>query len=304
MCSSAIITNIQKFSVHDGPGIRSIIFFKGCPLACEWCANPENINPLPELLIYRHKCICCHMCIKACPQNALSIGDDDSRIILSRDRCVNCGECANICSSQALVMAGEKYMFDEVKKKVDKDFPFYKNSGGGITFSGGEPLLHPEFIIDIASQYVEQGLNCAVETCGAVPLTNIKTVEPWIDIFLFDLKFVDNKKHKRYCGGSNEMILENLTYVSENKSVIVRMPIIPGINDSEEDLQLAGELFESLSPHINKVHCLPYHNLGVSKYDALGIEYKLNNVETPDDDYLKNVKRKLEKYGVDIQIGG
>lgn len=299
MKTSAVITNIQKFSVHDGPGIRSIVFFKGCPLACQWCANPENINFNPELMCYESKCIACASCVKACPENAIN-----AHLAFNREKCVNCGTCAKVCGSQARILKGKTFSNEEIREKVDKDYAFYKNSGGGITFSGGEPLLHPQFILDIAKNYRDRGLNSAIETCGYVPWKNFQMVEPWIDLFLYDLKFIDAQKHERYCKKGNKLILDNLRRLCKNSQVVVRMPIIPGINDTESDLDLAGAFLSEIKSEISGIHCLPYHNLGASKYDALGIEYKLSDVEMPKNEHMETVKRKLEQYDLDVQIGG
>ena len=193
METKAVITNIQKFSVHDGPGIRSILFLKGCPLHCQWCANPENIAPLPQLMIYPSKCIGCGLCIQSCPQGA--IYEESGALHVREDLCTNCGACAAACASQARMLKGEWMTVQEARQEIDKDIPFYKNSGGGVTFSGGEPMLHPDYIGEIAREYKEMGLSAVVETCGYAPWTAFEQVLPWIDLFLYDLKFVSSEKH-------------------------------------------------------------------------------------------------------------
>lgn len=302
MENKAVVTNIQKFSVHDGPGIRSIIFFKGCPLECQWCANPENINPKPQLMVHKSKCIGCGLCVDSCEKSAIVAGDGFVEVI--RSQCQSCGKCTTVCSSHARVLKGELLTIDEVKRVIDKDLPFYKNSGGGITFSGGEPMLHPDFIVDIAREYRNKGLNSAIETCGCVPWENFEKVKEWIDLFLFDLKFMDCGKHEKYCKQGNELILANLQKLCESNRVIIRMPIIPGVNDTNQDIALAGEFLSKMKNKIEAIHCLPYHNFGISKYDALSMDYQLLNVKMPNAAYMENIKQMLELHGLEIQIGG
>lgn len=297
-----LVTNIQKFSVHDGPGIRSIVFFKGCPLSCKWCSNPENIHIEPELVYYPIKCISCGFCQDACSEGANAI--IDGSLVFDKGKCVNCCKCAQVCCAKAREIMGREYTIEELIKELDKDVPFYKKSGGGITYSGGEPLLHPEIIAQISPHYQEQGITSAVETCGYVAWENIEQTLSVIDLFLFDLKFVDSQKHIDYCGQSNKLILDNLTKLCAIKDVIVRMPIIPGINDTEKDLELAGEFLKEISQDIEYVNCLPYHNLGTAKYDALGIKYELSALKAPTGERMQEIKRQLETYGLSVKIGG
>ena len=302
MGETAVVTNLQKFSVHDGPGIRSILFLKGCPLHCQWCANPENIGPAPELMVYGAKCIGCGRCVDQCSRGAIAA--DGTGRPPDKGLCVDCGACAAVCPSGARVIKGARTTAEEARRAVDRDVPFYKNSGGGITFSGGEPLLHPDFIVEIARAYRAEGLNTAVETCGCVPWQTFEQVLPWIDLFLFDLKMMDSEKHCRYCGRGNEQILANLSRLCGQAWIIVRMPIIPGVNDSEADLRQAGAYLARYGDEIEAVHCLPYHNMGLSKYEALGRAYALQETALPNAEDMARVKELLEGYGLRVQIGG
>ncbi len=302
MEQQAVVTNIQKFSVHDGPGIRSILFLKGCPLCCQWCANPENIAPGPQLMVYQGKCIRCGLCISRCSQNAIIVRDET--VTMDWGRCRGCGACASVCPTQARVMKGETMTTADARRAIDRDIPFYKNSGGGVTFSGGEPLLYPDFIMEIAREYRAQGLNAVVETCGCVPWETFARVQPWIDLFLYDLKFVDCEKHRKYCGMGNELILANLRRLCESSRVVVRIPIIPGINDTQEDIDRTGRLLAELGERIEAIHCLPYHNLGFSKYEALGMEYSLSDVMLPKGGYMETIRKMFEQHGLQVQIGG
>lgn len=195
--------------------------------------KPENIAPQPQLMLYPLKCIHCGLCISRCPQGAISTRD--GALSFQAERCTNCGTCTKVCASQARVLKGAWMTAQEARQEIDRDLPFYQNSGGGVTFSGGEPLLHPAFIIEIAQEYRQMGLNSAVETCGCVSWDAFEAVLPWIDLFLFDLKCIDSAKHQQYCGRGNEQILSNLSRLCQCARVIVRMPIIPGINDTDED---------------------------------------------------------------------
>ena len=302
MNSKAKITNIQKFSVKDGPGIRSIVFFKGCTLSCKWCANPENIGFDPELMFYEHKCIGCGLCIKSCISGAVS--QSENMIITDRNICTVCGNCTKVCSSKARVIKGEDMTEECVLEQIDEDIPFYRNSGGGVTFSGGEPLLKAGFVADIAADYRRKGLSTAVETCGCVPWENIETVKNWIDIFLYDIKFVDHEKHITYCGRSNVQILENLRRLCITNDVIVRIPLIPGVNDTVSDIDKLCKYLTEIRNEIKGIQCLPYHDLGISKYEALGKEYELEHVKVPDQEHLERICEQFAGYGLDVQLGG
>lgn len=295
---SAVVTNVQKFSVHDGPGIRSVVFLKGCPLNCEWCANPENINAKPELMVYPEKCIGCGRCKHVCKYDLTHVCRKNV------DMCINCGKCTELCSGMARIIKGESMTTEQVIRQIDKDRVFYKNSGGGVTFSGGEAMLYPDFILEIASRCREEGYNSAVETCGMVPWDSFEKVLPYIDLFLYDLKFIDRDKHIKFCGKSNDMILENLKKLSHLSRVIVRIPVIPDINDSCDDLKKLSAFLLSLGEGVDEIHCLPYHNFGISKYDALGIKYSLEDIILPEQVYMENIKSSLECSGLKVQIGG
>lgn len=304
MENAAIVTNIQKFSVHDGPGIRSVIFLKGCPLRCKWCANPENIRKEPQLLFYRRQCIRCGLCAKRCENGAIAMesGFPDT----SRSRCRNCGRCADVCASGARVIKGQRMTAEEICGVVDRDLPFYRNSGGGITFSGGEPLLYPDLVAQVCRTYREKGLNTAVETCGCIPWGQVEQVLPWVDLFLFDLKLVNDEKHRTFCGVGNTQILENLRRLcrSGQTRVIIRMPVIPGINDGQEDLEAAAGFLEGLKGAFESVHCLPYHNYGASKYEAMGMEYELENLQMPEQERMEQLQAMFALRGLTVQIGG
>ncbi|MCL5070615.1 MAG: glycyl-radical enzyme activating protein [Actinobacteria bacterium] len=298
----ATIFNIQKFSVHDGPGIRSVIFLKGCPLRCQWCANPESINGYSELMFYQDKCIGCKKCLSTCKNNAIQLVD--GKLEFERDLCKNCGRCAKTCYADARKIIGQERGVESVKAEINEDMVFFKNSDGGITFSGGEPLLWPGFVRKLAEFYKNLEISVAIETCGFVPWKNFQKIIAYVDLVMFDLKFIQAKKHFKYLGCSNELIINNLFKISKYAETIVRMPIIPSINDSKEDIQATGKFLLSFSDRIKRVEILPYHNWARNKYEGLGRKYLLNDIKTPSNEYMKSIKEILEKYGLQIQIGG
>ncbi len=299
---AANVFDIQKFSVHDGPGIRTIIFTKGCPLSCQWCANPESQHVEPELMYYPDKCIGCGKCVKVCSQGAIT--EEEGMILFDKSKCVNCGTCAGTCYAASRKMAGELMSVSEVIKEADKDMTFYRSSGGGITFSGGEAMIYPEFVCEVMKHYKEVGVNTAIETCGYVEWDAYEKVAEYLDLALFDVKMIDDEKHIKYCGGSNQKILHNLTELSKRVETVVRMPMIPGINDSKEDIRKVGEFLKSLEGRIKEVHILAYHNFGVNKYHALGRSYLLDDIKAPSDEHMDEIKKQLEGYGYEVIIGG
>lgn len=306
MSNSAVITNIQQFSAHDGPGIRTTVFLKGCSLSCKWCANPENIHHTPELMYRCGKCLGCGRCIDACENNAISMGD--GKLQIDRKHCVHCGKCAAACCTEACSLVGETYTVDELMAVIEKDRTFYETSGGGVTFSGGEPLLFPSFLSEVTQKCAEEGIHIAIETCGNVPWKNVEAVLPYVDLFLYDIKIIEENKHISFCGMTNQSILENFTRLCHTQhrrgKIIVRIPIIFGINDGSEDLEKLGQFILPLTDQIDAVHCLPYHDLGLSKYDALGVAYEISDIEMKDDDYMMRIKKQMEKYHPAVQIGG
>lgn len=297
----AVVFDIQKFSIHDGPGIRTILFLKGCPLRCEWCANPESQKVAPQLMFFPEKCVGCGKCLDKCPTGA--IGMVGQSMTFDRTKCINCGHCTTECYVECRRMSGREMTVEEAIQELEADMIFYKQSGGGITFSGGEPITQPEFVRDVAKHFHEEGVGTAIETCGAVPMENYEKVLPYLDLILFDLKIMDEKEHVLHTGGSNKQILKNIRYVCSKVHTIIRTPIIPGINDSDDNLQKMKKFISSLDGHVTELHILPYHDLGKSKYQALGYEYLLD-IQRLDDEYMQDIKRKLEMPGLKVQIGG
>lgn len=303
MNDSILIFNIQKYSVHDGPGIRTIVFFKGCPLHCKWCSNPESQCFEPELLYYPEKCIGCGKCVEACESECFDKLTNGA-FHFDRSTCANCCACTDSCYVEARHKSGKWMGLEEIKNEVNKDLMFYKNSGGGVTFSGGEAMCFPELVKTLAKYYKEvQGVSTAIETCGCVPWGNYEMVIPYLDLAMYDLKCMDDERHIHYTGASNTRILDNLTRISKCVDTVVRIPIIPGFNDSYRDIEEFALFVKDLGT-VNTIHILAYHNYGMSKYDALGRDYQMKELESPSEEDMQKIKKQLERYEFNVNIGG
>lgn len=302
--SSGVVFNIQHYSVHDGPGIRTIIFFKGCFLRCKWCSNPESQDFLPQISVTKSRCIGYGKCIDKCPQNALQLSKE-GKIGLDFERCDNCGKCIEYCNAQALELIGEKKTVGEVMEEIEKDRVFYNNSGGGVTLSGGEVLAQPEFAADILKRCRQKGINTALETSGYGQWNELNMLLPYTDLVLYDIKHTDPDKHKALTGVVNDTILTNLKLMDEKTEVdyILRVPVIPEYNTDNDNITGLLNLIDKLE-RLEVVHLLPYHKLGIGKYNKIGREYLLKDLEPPEDKMLEYFADKLKSSGVCVQIGG
>lgn len=300
--SKVTIFDIQRFCIHDGPGIRTVVFMKGCPLRCLWCANPESNSEEREFFYYPDKCIGCGKCAEVCPAGAVI--EAEGLINFNRSKCINCMRCVKVCCSGARVMTGKEMSVKEVFNEVMKDKIFYCNSSGGVTFSGGEPMIHPEFIGEVCELMQREGLNTAIETCGAFPVENFENMKKYIDLVLFDIKFIDKEKHKKYCGASNEQILLNFDNLIKLVPIVVRMPVIPNINDTEEDIENLKKFLLNYKNKLKEIDILPYHNMGAAKFDALGRKYRLEGLKTPSKERMISLKEEFETIGLFVKIGG
>lgn len=294
------VFNIQRYSLHDGPGIRTIPFLKGCPLACKWCSNPESQKPQPEIMYQKSNCIHCGKCFEACRYGALS---KENPYMVDRDRCVACGACAEVCPTNALVLKGKKMTVWEVIHELQKDENIYRRSDGGITLSGGESLSQPKFTRELLRACKERGWHTAIETTGMTTKEIIESVMPFVDLALTDIKIIDPSIHKNVTGVDNQIILENLIRISNLTKTIVRIPVIPNVNDNIEAIREIAE-FTKLMKNINEINLLPYHNFGENKYNLLGRIYPLHGVKELPKDKINLLKQEIEKFDIACQIGG
>ena len=282
----AKIFEIKRFAVHDGDGIRTTVFFKGCPLRCVWCHNPEGLYSKPQLAYYSHKCTMCGECATACPNGVHLI--DDIKHIFNREKCIACGKCEKECFNDALKLYGKEMSVDELLPYLLEDEEFFKNSGGGVTLSGGECLLQADFCQELLKELKNYGINTAVDTCGYVSREAIDKVIPYTDTFLYDIKAIDEEVHIKCTGHSNKIILDNLKYIDScNKNIEIRIPYVPMFNDGE--MKKISEFLKDIK-NVKKVRVLPYHNYAGSKYDALGIANILP-VKLPTDEEVLSAQK-------------
>lgn len=295
MCS-AMVFNIQRFSVHDGPGIRTTIFLKGCNLRCAWCHNPESFQAMKQLQFFQEKCTLCGACMAVCPENAHSIEDGSHKLL--REKCVVCGKCAEVCMQEALTVVGKEYSVRELIEIVKKDKAYYQNSGGGMTLSGGEPLLQSEAVIELLCEAKKCGIGTAVDTALAVDQERVEKAAEFADLFLVDIKFFDAKLHKQYTGVDNKRILQNIRWLLEQgKDLYVRIPIIGGVNDTPENAQNIAHFLEGF-PNVIQVELLPYHTYGLNKAKSLDIAQK--TFTAPDSLKMEELKDIFRAWGIHV----
>lgn len=297
-----IIFDIQKYCIHDGPGIRTVIFLKGCPLRCLWCANPESQHPTPEFAFFKEKCIGDGACVKSCGVKALRFGKNGP--VRDADRCSFCRSCECVCYANAIQYYGEEMETEAVVEECVKDRDFYEKSGGGVTLSGGEPFFQYEAAMELLESFHKRRIHTAVETTGFYSRERLEKALPFVDLFLYDIKVIDPDKHICFTGASNRSILENIKYLSASgKKLVIRIPVIPGYNDSISDIQQMISFIEGL-PNRHDIHLLPYHRLGAFKYDALGRKYSLKDLLPPKREEMERIRKQFEKHCLQTHIGG
>lgn len=299
---SGTVFDIQKFSLHDGPGIRTTVFLKGCGLRCWWCHNPESQRPAPELMLHPQLCIGCGACVEACPQHAIQV--QNGGFITDRELCEKCGTCVDTCYADARTITGQTMTVADVLATVTRDTTFYDESGGGVTFSGGEPLLQPDFLLALLQACKQEGLHTVVDTCGHAPTANLEAILPYTDLFLYDLKLMDAERHRTFTGASNTLLLQNLHLLAKHQHpVIIRVPLIPGINDDDDNIRQLGKLVSTL-PSVQQVNLLPYHRIGGDKHAQLGRLNPMPPTDPPTDDQMAAIKQTLASYGLPVEVGG
>jgi len=290
------IFNIQKFSIHDGPGIRTTVFLKGCSMHCAWCHNPESISQKPQLVFFPNKCIGCHRCFDACPTGALTLVDDERHY--DKALCRLCGRCAEACYAEALVVEGRDATVDEVVAEILKDKPFYDNSGGGATLSGGEPLLQADFAAEVFAQCHHHGVHTTLDTAANVPWAAFEKALPHVDLVLLDIKIVDPSRHREATGVDNARILDNARRLYHTDTRLwVRVPVIPGYTDDDDNIAAIAD-FVSDFPNLDHLELLPYHCFAEAKYQRLEEDYKLKGAEPPPRERLDHLVGIVAKRGV------
>jgi pyruvate formate lyase activating enzyme len=309
------VYDIQGFSVQDGPGIRTTVFLKGCPLRCPWCHSPESQLFFAQLSWMAMRCVGiekCGKCLDACTKRAIFPGksirhpatqEDIRHIHIDRTVCDNCGDCAAVCYPKALYICGTDYTVEELLQRVSKDMPFYEHSGGGVTISGGEPLSQPEFTLQTLKRLKESGIHTALDTSGYAPCEIIESVLPFTDLFLYDLKHMNSSQHRIVAGVPNELILENAQKIAKaGGKMQIRIPVIPDFNDTEESIRETGWFCRSLGKAVTVIQLLPYHNLGVMKYQRIDDSKIVLEAEPPSDEKIQSLKELLEDLGLSVTV--
>jgi len=297
-----MVFDIKKFSIHDGPGIRTTVFFKGCPLRCWWCHNPESQALEPELVFRANRCIRCEACLSVCAQGAISW--DGDVVSTDMEECVLCGACVEVCYAEAREIVGREMAVVQVMAEIERDVAFYDESGGGVTFSGGEPLLQRDFLLALLRACRKEEIHTAVDTCGFSPWETLDSIREYVDLFLYDLKLMDDARHRKFTGVSNKLILGNLQALAQRgHNIVLRVPIIPGVNDDDGDISQIGA-FAAAWPRLNRVDILPYHHAGVDKYNRLHRVYELPEIRPPSDERMAGIAEILRGFGLQVKIGG
>lgn len=302
-CVEGMIFDIMRYAIHDGPGIRTTVFLKGCPLQCWWCHNPEGISSVNDLAYFEYKCIGCKTCINVCPTGAITF--EGNRPVINRTICTACGACAEACPTGALRIIGRRMSVEELIKEIEKDTIVYDSSGGGVTFSGGEPLFQPLFLKEAIKECKGRKIHVALDTSGHAPPEIFESIAKYVDLFLYDLKLMDSKEHEKYTGVPNKLILQNLMALvkkGRGRDVIIRVPVVPNITDTDENIRKLIEFIQQLRG-VEEVDLLPFHDVS-EKYMRIGKKYLMPFHNAPSKEKLIQIKERLEAVGLLVKIGG
>lgn len=299
--TAGVVFDVRRFAIHDGPGIRTTVFLKGCPLRCWWCHNPEGLSAGPEVVWRGERCTRCGSCIETCPEEALTWTGDAP--VLDGHRCTLCGECADACYADAREVLGRTMTVAQVLAEVERDRPFYEQSGGGVTFSGGEPLAQPDFLTDLLAACRVRDLHTVLDTSGHASWEVVDRLRQDVHLFLYDLKVVDDARHREVTGVSNAVILDNLTRLAAGgHDIVLRLPLIPGLNDDEDNLRATATLASDLG--LQRLEVLPYHRLGSDKYARLGRDRAMPETAPPTEDRVAAIVATLRGFGLTAAVTG
>ncbi len=300
------VTNIQKYSIHDGDGIRTTVFFKGCPLRCLWCHNPETQRFEKELQVDTAKCTGCGRCEAVCPEGAITISLE-GKAVIDREKCIVCGKCEAVCLGGLRTVVGHDYTVKELVKICMQDEMFYEQSGGGVTLSGGEVMaMDNDYILRLVKRLHREGVRVAIDTCGQAPFSNFEAIMPYVHTWLYDIKVIDDEKHREYIGMSNKLILENLKGLAKSGArIYIRIPTVREVNGDPESMAAIIDFLKENDIRPPQVNLLPYHNTGSHKYGKLGRKYKASELTAPSNEEMEAFVKQWEKAGfTNIKIGG
>lgn len=299
---NGIVFDIQSYAIYDGPGIRTLIFLKGCPLSCKWCQNPESQELLPQRSYFKEKCTRCGKCVEVCPNYALKMSEEN--IVCNKDLCVLCGTCVGTCPNNVIEIIGEKRNTDEIIELILRDKPFYDNSGGGVTISGGEPTVQAKFLLELLKELKSKNIHIAIETCGYFSEEIREELITLVDLFLFDIKHIDSNIHKLFTGVKNEKILDNFHYILTkvgNGRIIPRIPLIPGVNDDDDAIQGIISFLKSIN-YTGEVHLMPYNKLAKTKYEKIGKEDQYQDMGDLTEKRMSNIVKLIESQSYKVCI--